>query len=71
MKSGKQFYVNGIFVHEHEAKISIFDTALMSGDMVFEMTLSFNMKQFKLREHIERLVLLDIFLPIGLKKCSV
>lgn len=48
-------YMNGKFVPETEAKISIFDSALMFGDMVFEMTRSFNKKQFKLREHLERL----------------
>jgi len=48
-------YFNGEFVPENEAKISIYDSALMFGDMVFEMTRSFNKKQFKLREHIERL----------------
>ena len=36
-------------------KISIYDSALMFGDMVFEMTRSFNQKQFLLKEHIERL----------------
>ena len=30
-------------------------SALMFGDMVFEMTRSFNKKQFKLKDHIERL----------------
>ena len=48
-------YFNGEFVPENEAKISIYDSALMFGDMVFEMTRSFNKKQFKLREHIDRL----------------
>ncbi len=48
-------YLNGEFVPEREAKISIFDSALMFGDMVFEMTRSFNGKQFLLREHLERL----------------
>lgn len=48
-------YFNGELVSEEEAKISIYDSALMFGDMVFEMTRSFNRKQFKLREHIERL----------------
>ena len=48
-------FINGKFVPENEAKISIFDSALMFGDMVFEMTRSFNKKQFKLREHLERL----------------
>ena len=48
-------YLNGKYVKEQDAKISIFDSALMFGDMVFEMTRSFNKKQFKLREHLERL----------------
>jgi branched-chain amino acid aminotransferase len=48
-------YFNGQFVPETEARISIYDSALMFGDMVFEMTRSFGKKQFKLREHIERL----------------
>jgi branched-chain amino acid aminotransferase len=53
--SGRVVYFNGELVPEAEAKISIYDSALMFGDMVFEMTRSFNGKQFKLKEHIERL----------------
>src|ERR1700716_4074421 len=53
--SGRVVYLNGRFVPESEAKISIYDSALMFGDMVFEMTRSFNKKQFKLREHLDRL----------------
>jgi len=48
-------FFNGKLVPETEAKISIYDSALMFGDMVFEMTRSFNKKQFKLKEHIDRL----------------
>ena len=48
-------YLNGEMVGESEARISIYDSALMFGDMVFEMTRSFNKKQFKLKEHINRL----------------
>lgn len=48
-------YFNGSFVPEAEAKISIYDSALMFGDMVFEMTRSFGGRQFKMREHLERL----------------
>src|SRR3989344_3436982 len=48
-------YFNGNFIPDSEAKISIYDSALMFGDMVFEMTRSFNKKQFKLREHLDRL----------------
>jgi branched-chain amino acid aminotransferase len=51
----RKVYINGNYVPENEAKISIYDSALMFGDMVFEMTRSFNKKQFKLREHLERL----------------
>ena len=68
MKSGRLVYMNGVFVPEHEAKISIFDSALMFGDMVFEMTRSFNKEQFKLREHLERLYLgiKILHIPIGM-----
>ncbi len=52
---GRLVYWNGQFVPETEARVSIYDSALMFGDMVFEMTRSFNKQQFKLREHIERL----------------
>ena len=53
--SGRVVYFNGEFVPESQAKISIYDSSLMFGDMVFEMTRSFNKKQFKLKEHLERL----------------
>jgi branched-chain amino acid aminotransferase len=53
--SSRVVYFNGKLVPEVEARISIYDSALMFGDMVFEMTRSFNKKQFKLREHIDRL----------------
>lgn len=56
MATGRVVWMNGEFVPESEAKISIFDSALMFGDMVFEMTRSFAKTQFKLREHLERLV---------------
>jgi branched-chain amino acid aminotransferase len=48
-------YFNGDLIPETEAKLSIYDSALMFGDMVFEMTRSFNKKQFKLDGHLERL----------------
>lgn len=55
-KSERVVYFNGKLVPESEAKISIYDSALMFGDVAFEMTRSFNKKQFKLREHLERLM---------------
>ena len=54
-RSNRVVYWNGEFVPEPEARLSIYDSALMFGDMVFEMTRSFNGVQFKLREHLERL----------------
>ena len=48
-------YQNGEYVDEQDAKVSIFDSALMFGDMCFEMTRSFNKNQFLLRKHIDRL----------------
>ena len=41
MNTKRLVYMNGDFVKETEAKISIYDSALMFGDMVFEMTRSF------------------------------
>ena len=48
-------YVNGAFVAAGEAKISIFDAAVMLGDTVTESTRTFAHKPFKLAEHIDRL----------------
>ncbi len=48
-------YWNGKFIPESEARLSIYDSAFMFGDTVFEMTRSFNKVTFKLREHLERL----------------
>ena len=55
-KKQRVVYFNGHFVPESEAKVSIYDSSLMFGDMVFEMTRSFNKKQFKLKDHISRLM---------------
>ena len=59
MKDNKKrlVFFNESFVPETEAKISIYDSALMFGDMIFEMTRSFNGKQFLLDKHIDRLLL--------------
>ena len=46
---------NGTLIPEAEARVSIYDSALMFGDMVFEMTRSFQGVHFKLDEHLDRL----------------
>lgn len=63
----RKVYFNGEFVDESEAKVSIYDSAMMFGDTVFEMTRSFNKKQFKLREHLERLYASAKYLHIDLE----
>jgi|TARA_B100002003_G_scaffold232930_1_gene245300 branched-chain amino acid aminotransferase len=67
MSNQRIVYLNGNFVPEQEARISIYDSALMFGDMVFEMTRSFQKKQFKLKEHLERLFIGIKILRIPLK----
>lgn len=48
-------YLNGAFVPESEAKLSIYDLSVMQAAAAFEMTRSFNGVHFKLREHLQRL----------------
>ncbi|MEH2953034.1 aminotransferase class IV [Candidatus Merdisoma sp. JLR.KK011] len=64
----RKVYYNGEFVDEARACISVYDSALMFGDMVFEMTRSFHKEQFKLREHIERLYASAKYLRIDLEE---
>lgn len=48
-------YIDGRFVPESEAKISVFDHGFLYGDGVFEGIRAYDGKVFRLREHIERL----------------
>ena len=59
MKNSKNrlVFFNEKFIPENEARISIYDSALMFGDMIFEMTRSFKGKQFLLDKHVDRLLL--------------
>lgn len=51
----RQVYLNGKYVSEQEARVSIFDSALMFGDMVFDMTRTYRQQPFRLRQHLERI----------------
>ncbi|HET8564666.1 MAG TPA: aminotransferase class IV, partial [Candidatus Binatia bacterium] len=53
--SEKVVYLNGSFVPESEAKVSVLDSGFNAGDGVYDVTRTFNHKLFKLREHTERL----------------
>ena len=48
-------YVNGEFVPEDEAKISVFDRGFMFGDGVFEIERTFDGTPFGLDAHLERM----------------
>src|SRR4029453_9533802 len=48
-------YINGALVPRDEAKISVFDSAVMLGDSVTESTRTFAHRPFKLEQHIARL----------------
>jgi branched-chain amino acid aminotransferase len=51
----KIIYLNGSFLPESQAKISVFDSGFNAGDGVYDVTRTFAHKPFKLREHTERL----------------
>lgn len=48
-------YLNGNFVPESKASISIFDRGFTSGDGIYEATRTFRHKLFRLTDHIDRL----------------
>ncbi|WP_162930103.1 aminotransferase class IV [Pseudophaeobacter sp. EL27] len=49
-------YVNGRYVPERDAAVSIRDLGLVYGDSVFDTWRTFNGKIFKLEEHMDRLI---------------
>ena len=51
----RQVYLSGKIVPESEAKVSIFDSAVMLGDSLTESTRTFRHVPFRLDEHITRL----------------
>lgn len=55
MPSTNYAYVNGHFVPENEARVSIFDRGFLYGDGVFETTRVYGGKVFRAVEHFERM----------------
>ncbi|HXV47384.1 MAG TPA: aminotransferase class IV [Candidatus Binatia bacterium] len=51
----KIVYLNGSFVPESEAKVSILDSGFNAGDGVYDVTRTFGHQPFRLREHTARL----------------
>ncbi|MFA6091600.1 MAG: branched-chain-amino-acid transaminase [Elusimicrobiota bacterium] len=50
-----KIYLDGRFVPESEAKLSVFDHGLLYGDGIFEGLRAYDGRVFRLREHLERL----------------
>ena len=48
-------YLNGAFVPESQAKVSVLDSGFNAGDGVYDVTRTFAHKPFRLRDHTERL----------------
>lgn len=48
-------YLNGGFLPESQAKVSVFDSGFNAGDGVYDVTRTFAHKPFRLRDHVERL----------------
>jgi len=62
-----QWYIDGRWVHPHEATISINDTAILRAYSVFESLRTYDRRPFHLDEHLERLCrsaeLIDLDIP--------
>lgn len=71
---GLWIYLDGRFVDEKQAKISVFDHGLLYGDGVFEGLRTYNGRIFRLKEHIQRLyksakaIMLEI--PVSMEKMA-
>ncbi len=48
-------YINGEFVPQAEAKVSVYDHGFLYGDGVFEGIRAYNGRVFKLQEHVDRI----------------
>jgi branched-chain amino acid aminotransferase len=55
MEANKLVYLNGRFLTENEAVISIFDRGFLYGDGVFETMRSYGGNIFRLQQHLQRL----------------
>jgi branched-chain amino acid aminotransferase len=66
---GLIIYLDGEFVEEKDAKISVFDHGLLYGDGVFEGIREYSGKIFKLDGHIDRLFMsahaIDLNIPVS------
>ena len=62
-------YVNGSYVPEAEAKISVFDRAFLFGDGVYEVTAVIEGKLLDFTAHLARLDRSMLFVIVRFRKC--
>ncbi|MBR1369413.1 branched-chain amino acid aminotransferase [Methanocalculus chunghsingensis] len=69
-----EVYMDGTFVPQEEAKVSVFDHGFLYGDGVFEGIRGYNGRIFRLNEHIDRLYdsakTIDMKIPITKEEFS-
>lgn len=62
-------YLDGAYLPQEEAKVSVFDHGLLYGDGVFEGIRAYNGRVFRLEEHLDRLYdsakTIDLAIPIA------
>lgn len=51
----RKVYLNGQIVNESDAVLSIHDTAISTGELIVEVTRTFNQKPYQLGKHLKRL----------------
>ena len=65
-------YLNGEFVPQEDAKVSVFDHGLLYGDGIFEGIRAYNGRVFRLGEHIDRMwdsaKTIDLRIPVSKKE---
>jgi branched-chain amino acid aminotransferase len=70
-----QWYIDGRWVHPHEASISINDTAILRAYSVFESLRTYDRRPFHLDEHLARLYrsaqLIDLDIPYSREQIAV
>lgn len=73
-QQGKQIFLDGAFVDETDAKVSVFDHGLLYGDGVFEGIRAYGGRVFRLEEHLERLFdsakAIRLQIPLGLEELT-
>ena len=71
---GLKIYLDGKFVDEPDAKVSVFDHGFLYGDGVFEGIRAYHNSVFRLKDHVDRLYdsakAINLEIPISKEEMS-